>query len=74
MNEIIIDANGTEYTETKDILKCQNQFYKSLYDKVHTPEKRSINDFLEENQQKLSDDTAQKKQKEKLHIPNYHKP
>ena len=49
----IIYTNGTKYTETKDILKCQNQFYKSLYDKAHTPENRSINNFLDENQQKI---------------------
>ena len=55
----ITDANGTEYTETKDILKCQGQFYKSLYDKVHISENRSINDCLGENCQKLSDDSAQ---------------
>ena len=47
----IIDANGTEYTETKGLI--------SLYDKAHTPENRFINDFLEENQQKISDNTAQ---------------
>ena len=55
----ITDANGTEYTETKDILKCQGQFYKSPYDKVHISENRSINDCLGENCQKLSDDSAQ---------------
>lgn len=55
----IIDTNGTEYTETKDILSCQKQFYQNLYDKINTPENKSINDFLEENEQKLSHDTAQ---------------
>lgn len=54
----IIDSNGTEYTETKDILNCQKQFYASLYDKVHMPENKSMNDFLEENEHKLSDNTA----------------
>ena len=56
----ITDLNGIEYTETKDILNCQKQFYNNLYDKVNTPENKSINDFLEENEQKLSHDTAQK--------------
>ena len=56
----ITDSNGIEYTETKDFLNCQKQFYNNLYDRVNTPGNKSINDFLEENEQKLSHDTAQK--------------
>ena len=56
----ITDSNGIEYTETKDILNCQKQFYNNLYDRVNTPGNKSINNFLEENEQKLSHDTAQK--------------
>ena len=55
----LIDENGTEYTNTTEILNHQKQFYESLYDNKHNTDNRSINDMLGENKNKLTNQAAE---------------
>ena len=50
----LIDENGTEYTETKDVLNCQQRFYKKLYDENNNIDDRLIAITTGENSRKLS--------------------
>ena len=55
----LIDEDGNEFTETPDILKCQTNFYKDLYNQVNSEDNISIYSELGENESKLSDQEAQ---------------
>ena len=55
----LIDENGTEYTNTTEILNHQKQFYESLYDDIHNTDNRSINDMLGEIKNKLTNQAAE---------------
>ena len=55
----LIDEDGDESTETPDILKCQINFYKDLYNQVNSEDNISIYSELGENDSKLSDQEAQ---------------
>ena len=57
----IIENNGTEHTETNEILKCQRQFYENLYnDYLVDLDERSIGLVIGENENKLSNEDAEK--------------
>ena len=58
MNKII-EENGDEYTNTKDVLNCQKRFYQNLYDELNVIDDVSISDTLGENETKLSDQEAE---------------
>ena len=55
----LIDEDGNEFTETPDILKCQTNFYKDLYNQVNSEDNISIYSELGENDSKLSDQEVQ---------------
>ena len=60
MNKII-ENDGTEYSETKEILKCQQKFYENLYSDISNDvDGNPIEDIAGENENKLSDDESQK--------------
>lgn len=50
----LIDDDGTEYTETKDVLNYQSRFYEKLYENVNIKEDGSIESLIGENSTKLS--------------------
>ena len=57
----IIESDGTEYSETKEILKCQQKFYENLYSDISNDvDGNPIEDIAGENENKLSDDESQK--------------
>ena len=53
------EGGGGEFTSTADILKCQTEFYKDLYNKVDSKDKVSIQLVLGDNDKKLSDKESQ---------------
>ena len=55
----LIDEDGDEFTETPDILKCETNFYKDLYNQVNSEDNISVYSELGENDSKLSDQEAQ---------------
>ena len=60
MNKII-ENDGTEYLETKEILKCQQKFYETLYSDISNDvDGNPIEDIVVENENKLSNDESQK--------------
>ena len=57
----IIENDGTEHTETNEILKCQWQFYENLYNDYSVDlDERSIGSVIGENENKLSNEDAEK--------------
>ena len=57
----IIENDGTEYSETKEILKCQQKFYENLYSDISNDvDGNPIEDIVGENENKLSNDESQK--------------
>ena len=57
----IIEHDGTEYTETNEILKCQRQFYENLHNEYSVDlDERSIESVIGENKNKLSNEDAEK--------------
>ena len=50
----LVDGDGAEYTETKDILNYQHNFYEQLYDNVNIIEDNPIESLIGENLTKLS--------------------
>ena len=57
----IIENDGTEHTETNEILKCQRQFYENLYNDYSVDlDERSIGSVIGENENKLSNEDAEK--------------
>ena len=57
----IIENDGTEHTETNEILKCQRQFYENLYNDYSVNlDERSIRLVIGENENKLSNEDAEK--------------
>ena len=60
MNKLI-ESDGTEYTETKEVLKCQRKFYENLYsDNLVNADERPIVDIIGENENKLSNEESEK--------------
>ena len=60
MNKII-ESDGTEYSETKEILKCQQKYYENLYSDISNDVGGNpIEDIAGENENKLSNDESQK--------------
>ena len=60
MNKII-ENDGTEYSETKEIIKCQQKFYENLYSDISNDvDGNPIEDIVGENENKLSNDESQK--------------
>ena len=61
----IIENDGTEHTETNEILKCQQQFYENLYNDYSVDwDERSIGLVIGENENKLSNEGAEKLESE----------
>lgn len=56
----IIEDNGTEYTETKDILNSQKRFYEQLYEENNELDDRPIESVIGENNNKLLNIEAEK--------------
>ena len=57
----IIENDGTEHTETTEILKCQRQFYENLYNEYSVDlDERSIESVIGKNKNKLSNEDAEK--------------
>ena len=56
----LIDENGTENTNTTEILNHKKEFYENLYDDKYNIDGRSIDDILGENRNKLSNQAAEK--------------
>ena len=56
----LIDEDGSEYCESKDILKCQQFFYEMLYSESDKIDGDSIESIIGENDMKLSDVEAKK--------------
>ena len=57
----ITENDGTEQTETNEILKCQRQFYENLYnDHSVDLDERSVGSVIGENENKLSNENAEK--------------
>ena len=50
----LVNTEGGEFTSTADILKCQSDFYKDLYNNVDSKDKVSIQSVLGDNDKKLS--------------------
>ena len=60
MNKII-ENDGTEYSETREILKCQQNFYENLNSDISNDvDGNPIEDIVGENENKLSNDESQK--------------
>ena len=60
MNKIT-ESDGTEYSETREILKCQQKFYENLYSDISNDvEGNPIEDIVGENENKSSNDESQK--------------
>ena len=55
-----IDEDGSEYCESKDILKCQQKFYEILYSESDKIDEDSLESIIGENNMKLSDVEAEK--------------
>lgn len=51
----LVEEDGSEYYNTKDILNCQKQFYKKLYDENVNVNNEEIETVIGENKNKLSD-------------------
>ena len=57
----IIENDGTEHTETNEILKCQRQFYENLYNDYSVDlDERAIGSVIGENENKLSNEDAER--------------
>lgn len=56
----IIEDNGTEYTETKDILNSQKRFYEQLCEENNELDDRPIESVIGENNNKLLNIEAEK--------------
>ena len=57
----LIESDGTEYTETKEVLKCQRKFYENLnIDNLVHADERPIVDTIGENEHKLSKEESEK--------------
>ena len=56
----LIDEGSSEYCESKDILKCQQNFYEILYSESDKINEGSIESVIGENNMKLSDVEAEK--------------
>lgn len=56
----VIDEDGTEYTDTNDVLNCQQRFYKKLYDENNNIDDKPIETTIGENSRKLSNSEAEK--------------
>ena len=50
----LVNGDGAKYTETKDILNYQHNFYEQLYDNVNIIEDNPIESLIGENLTKLS--------------------
>ena len=60
MNKII-ESGGREYSETREILKCQQKFYENLYSDISNDvDGNPIEGIEGENENKLSNDESQK--------------
>ena len=55
----LVNEEGEEFRDTSDILKCQTDFYKKLYQEVNHQDRPSIHSILGENDCKLSDNESQ---------------
>ena len=55
----LVNTEGEEITSTTDILKCQTDLYKDLYNKVDSKDNVSIQSVLGDNDKKLSDKESQ---------------
>ena len=51
----LVDENGNEFNDTKNILNCQLNFYKNLYDDTNLVDDTPLQNILGENPSKLSD-------------------
>ena len=56
----LIDEDGSEYYESKDILKCQQNFNEMLYSESDKIDEDSIESIISENNMKLSDVESEK--------------
>lgn len=65
INKLVED--GIEYTDTKDILNCQKQFYCNLYKESECLNDVEIENIVGENESKLSDHDSEKLEGEITH-------
>lgn len=63
----LVNEEGEEVSDTSDVLKCQTNFYKSLYSEVETDNSISIQTVLGDNEIKLSDEESQELEGELTH-------
>ena len=56
----LIDEDSSEYYESKDILKCQQNFNEMLYSESDKIDEDSIESIISENNMKLSDVESEK--------------
>lgn len=56
----LVDDNDNQFVETSEILNCQREFYKTLYNDFNTIDNNNIQSVLGENPRKLDDETAGK--------------
>ena len=54
----LIDENGKEVNETKDILEVQKNYYKNLYTEVLQIDDTPIKEILGDNENQLNDNEA----------------
>ena len=55
----LIDEDGSEYYDSKDVLNCQRRFYENLYSDTNNIDDNSIESIIGENRMKLSNDEAE---------------
>lgn len=55
----LIDDDGSEYYETKEVLNCQRKFYEKLYSEPNKIGDNSIENIIGENRTKLSNEEAE---------------
>ena len=68
-----IESDGTEYTETKEVLKWQCKFYENVYsDNLINADERPIEDIIGENENSHQMEN-QKKLEGDINLTNYEK-
>ena len=55
----LIDEDGSEYYDTKDVLNCQRRLYEKLYSDPNNIDDNSIESITGENTMKLSNDESE---------------
>ena len=64
----LTDENGNEFNETKNILNCQLNFHKNLFDDINFVDDTPLQNLLGKPQSKLSDHDSSKLEGEITYI------